>query len=588
MKKKLLLLFQMLFISGILIFNSCSKSDNETTEQQTTQLSALKNKYAPYEIVMLTASENIFSSSSFNATINNQQVEINAQENNASFILPDLSNGSYELSFSLDNKNYTVAINVVAATNIAAPQEYMSQMQTDINSHIVNLNNQITILEQNSDTPSEYQSLKNDVVKYTNLLNEYTTAYNNLSDADKQEFAKVIAANQDLITEFNNLNSDLSASFTNLRTPNSVQDYEADVEASMGKFVFSVAYTVGHIPLILTGGKLLAASFNPGVLAALGVVTTSFLINVADTVTAAVTLTSKSIKPFEFITETSLVVYESGVEKITDIKARYRSLINNDADDPDNGSVITTIAGKYNNLKDNYNSFISNLPSFIRPSYVMQSLKNSYKTIARSVSNSYITINNNNNPNVNLQQLNQPDGTINISATTDAETDQNFTYTVNYTNTKFTGSLTKTVNAKVTGTDICSQGIMTAPVITNVTVECNNESKIAILISFTANGTGVLVGDGFGSADPSSTEYPTRLYFLNPGAAEFSIAYNGYDVQLISGDVNSGVIEITLSGSGNCIDGQSAMQSLNSNYPNYIWKVELMNQCNQRSAQVTL
>ena len=50
---------------------------------------------------------------------------------------------------------------------------------------------------------------------------------------------------------------------------------------------------------------------------------------------------------------------------------------------------------------------------------------------------------------------------------------------------------------------------------------------------------------------------------------------------------NAGKDLRTLTGSGSCINGQSAAQSLESNYPNYEWKVELMNQCNQRSNQVS-
>src|SRR5690606_13095226 len=74
--------------------------------------------------------------------------------------------------------------------------------------------------------------------------------------------------------------------------------------------------------------------------------------------------------------------------------------------------------------------------------------------IERNIYNQYVSITNVSNPNVTIQQINSPDGSIKIKATTTSTTDQTFTYDVNYTNSNFTHNLTKTVNAKVT-TQLC-------------------------------------------------------------------------------------------------------------------------------------
>lgn len=99
---------------------------------------------------------------------------------------------------------------------------------------------------------------------------------------------------------------------------------------------------------------------------------------------------------------------------------------------------------------EKYNSFRNNLPEIFKPSFVMTSLKNTFNNTTRSIYNQYVSITNNSNPNVTLQQLNQADGSIKIKATTTASTDQSFTYDVNYTNSNFTSGLKKTVSAKVT------------------------------------------------------------------------------------------------------------------------------------------
>lgn len=136
---------------------------------------------------------------------------------------------------------------------------------------------------------------------------------------------------------------------------------------------------------------------------------------------------------------------------------------------------------------------------------------------------------------------------------------------------------------------------MSAPVITAVNWECDsNTNEIAILISFTADGTGILVDGGSGSCVPTGLCYPVRLYFNGPGQPGWAIASNAYEVSLKSGTVNQGVVEITFNSSNGlkrfCISGKSAYESFLEHWApyNYEWKVELMNLCNQRSNQVNL
>src|SRR5690554_5459896 len=437
-------------------FNSCSK-ENDLIKTDPIFLNGDKPQYAPLEIVTILASDNIFSTESFPAKINNIEIIISSGENSASFVLPNLNDGSYELTFILNNKSYIVPIFIVSLPNILSPDQYFNEIRTGMLQNIDYLNSRITELEENSTTPNEYEYLKNDAIKYTNLLNDYIISYNNLSSTEKQEFAKTMAANKAYIDEYNDLTTSLYTFTSSLRNTQSVEDYETGVENSKGAFVSSIIYTVKHIPFILAGANI-ATTLNPwvsaGAILATGMVTASFLINVSNTVSAAISLTTKSLKPFEFIMDNSQTIYESGVETVSDIKAKYRSLMDSDSNNGENGSTINTIVEKYNYLRDRINSFISELPSIFRPSYRMTSLKSTYNNIERNIYNQYVSITNVSNPNVTIQQINSPDGSIKIKATTTSTTDQTFTYDVNYTNSNFTHNLTKTVNAKVT-TQLC-------------------------------------------------------------------------------------------------------------------------------------
>ncbi len=142
----------------------------------------------------------------------------------------------------------------------------------------------------------------------------------------------------------------------------------------------------------------------------------------------------------------------------------------------------------------------------------------------------------------------------------------------------YKGKLLQVINAYVTppcGTD---------PIITGVTFDCDAKG-IAIKVAFKADGTGILPYDGGGACDMTQTCYPVRLYFHSPGASQFEIAANGYRAELVSGTVNEGVVAIYIK---NCVPGKGARESLDANYPNYQWQVQVMNRCNKRSARVAL
>jgi hypothetical protein len=288
--------------------------------------------------------------------------------------------------------------------------------------------------------------LQDDLTFFQNQLNGYVSQYSTLSLEEKAEFAKAIAANKNAIDEFDALNVDFTQSTIDLRAAQTIQDYENQVEVSKAKFVVSVVYTVGHIPFILAGGKVSATTGgNPVALLALGVVVTSFMINVLDTATMAQNLTNKSLKPYEFIMESGEKVFQTGIETVENAQAKYRSLINSDG----GNATIEGIVTNFNLLKDKYNSFRNFLPSILRPSYVMNSLKNTFNSTTRSIYNQYVSITAISNPNVILEQINQPDGSIKVKATTTSSTDQDFTYRVNYSNSNFANNLNKTVSAKV-------------------------------------------------------------------------------------------------------------------------------------------
>jgi hypothetical protein len=130
-----------------------------------------------------------------------------------------------------------------------------------------------------------------------------------------------------------------------------------------------------------------------------------------------------------------------------------------------------------------------------------------------------------------------------------------------------------------TRTDDFNVGCQNVPTISSATWTCGTNGDIAIDVAFDGGAAGIVYGGGSGWCEPAEMCYPVRLYFLSPGATDWSIAYNGYNVAMISGDIHGGVVQLRLY---HACDG-NVSASLNATYPNYQWRVELMNPCNQRA-----
>src|SRR5690606_1518659 len=96
-------------------------------------------------------------------------------------------------------------------------------------------------------------------------FDEYSAAYKRLSAAEKEEFAKVIAANKSFLETYDDNSAASRESTARLRTAASVQDYEKEVEISAAAFVKLVIFTGFHVSdrNDLTNTSLLTSGYLP-------------------------------------------------------------------------------------------------------------------------------------------------------------------------------------------------------------------------------------------------------------------------------------------------------------------------------------
>lgn len=452
LRQRVLLL---LFCLSALVVASCGKSGEEAAPS-TPDPKVLKASYAPYELVQIKTAKDALGSQPFEGTINGLKVQVTPRDTMACFLLPDMPNGSYTLSLPASDKSYSVPVTVAALTNVQGADVYFNAVEVQMTSNLANINAQADALLLAGGPTADLQALKQNAQKYATLLNNYKADYQRLSVADKLLFAKVMAANKPLIDEYQAIATGLSASATALqRTTQSVQDYEAEVDLSMKAYVLSVAWTVGHIPLILTSAGSLAAAPNPVSALALGITVTSFLVNVQQTAASTGILLNKALKPYTnpSVLETD---YAAAQEKPLTITTRFRSLFQGDETSAPGGGIFDRAMEKYLSFKNGYNDLVGRLPAFLKPTTTtINVLKAQFTSRSRNIYNRYIRIGNVSNPAVTLTQLNQPDGSVKLRATTTATSDQTVSYDLTYANGDFAPALTQRVNARVRVTTTC-------------------------------------------------------------------------------------------------------------------------------------
>ncbi len=133
----------------------------------------------------------------------------------------------------------------------------------------------------------------------------------------------------------------------------------------------------------------------------------------------------------------------------------------------------------------------------------------------------------------------------------------------------------------------CSQAL--APTIDGISFNCNENNKYGVYVAFTSAGSDLIIGAGSGTCDLQTNCYPSRLLIkdtVDPNGS-FSVAGNAYNVKLFSGTPRQGVLEFTFTYTENCIPGKSAEEAFRYYYGRFLWKVQLMNQCNKRSEEVS-
>jgi hypothetical protein len=577
--KKIFLTFAFLFLGILLI--TCSKEDSEQplTGENGGQISR-------FQLVTIDFGSNTVPNDTYEGTFNNEPITLSKIEDNKLLFYVNESTPLGQTQLLIPALNNTkITYEVVEATLTQSPEATLQPLMDYQAQHGATLTN----------APEDAPFLQNH--------NAFTQYFADLSDDDRIKAAKFYNTNKVIFDAVYTTNFDAIQG----RMANQTQaDFDFQLYRSLilrHKLAVAVTVIAGTLAAtppyeaIETGtciavalvGIYKARSFHGQIIDDVFRVVQVKLNNelglnnrMANAPNAALTLTDNQATTLPFavnaknFSNTDSNVQKEIVQTYFTAKNKLNGFINN---------LNTAISWVNNNVP------LLSLNTISTVEVPATAATNSFETNAQVMQGFTFSVN---HPNLSLVNATlQSDGQLNLKVKfvgnpTATTINSTLNYTYNDDFSSFSGSFPIEVNKESPCTN------MSAPVITAVNWECDSTNKIAILISFTADGTGILVGGGSGSCVPTGLCYPVRLYFNGPGQPGWAIASNAYEVSLKSGTVNQGVVQITFNASNGlkrfCISGKSAYESFLERWApfNYEWKVELMNQCNQRSNQVNL
>jgi len=395
---------------------------NGKDEDPTPSLSLYPDKSdaSPFEQVTITAIDYNFPQESYLATIGGKEITLTrTSSSQLVFTMPFVS-GNQVLYLVVDDITYSFDFQVKELEPIANPDEQINTFKQDVEG-IINEVEQM-IQQGELQIPAEHmQVLQNQKLAFEQLFASATAD-------QKQEVAQFIKANPGFFS-FDHIR--LQQFNDSLNTSRAFVAWDQQLTDDMRYFTGLVIATGATIGIF--NGTLYSG--NPFLIGAATLALVTEFVLVFD---QTGTMLTRSYKPFEFDLNNELratvVEFENDIPYQLGIDATYRTLYKNDKESSD---VTLELVANINTFTGYWNQ-VSGLVPGLNGTVENLDDKNGYVTNANrlAVTPEYISIENISNSNVSLSNFSHA-GSVNVTFSTNADADQDFTFDIVYKNPDF-------------------------------------------------------------------------------------------------------------------------------------------------------
>ncbi len=433
----------------LLLISGCAKKDNPPQNNPTLTLE--KPQYYPLEVAQLSVENITLTDSIYSGTINGNALQFRKCSGKLMFFVPTVATGNYSVKILIAQTEYTVALTVIDLPAIADPLVYLQEAITQNDSTTAG----ITLLADSLD-PAIKTAVLNDLQTVNTLLTNFYTQYNTLSPAEKEECAKVLAANKWWLDEVHLATTALLTDLAFYKTEFNVADYEQKVKVSMNLFGNALSKILQHIPkvvaLAVAGGILgsivpglgttIGAALGAGIGVGLMVEDMQTLMACEERFLNTAIVTTADI----FANKTANAIsFTNHIARPVIVNMNYRTVYRNDAST--SVPIASQLINGMSSFQEAFLTVKSFLPSSLRspkligdvPSFTQKNIPvNSYYLSASNISNLAVTLENTQSINGNFLLTFQSQNTA----------QQSFSFKINYNNPDF-GNQSITVDADI-------------------------------------------------------------------------------------------------------------------------------------------
>ncbi len=434
--KLLFSLFAFFIATTIILLPGCSLVDDAFGGDDEDEVILYTQKYEinPFESVEITYENVILSADEYTGRIGGIDVRLFNIDEKLVFIVPVLPVGETFLEFDINDFSYELAFNMLSVPQVGNPEEYVGsfiqEQQTRTTANVALIDELV---------PADQKQMYTlELERISQLFADAEQAFQSATEAEKLEAAQFIEANKSDVEALNLAMDEYMIAVKSLTQTKSIYDSESDFNAAYARFVTARILLISQARKIIawTAAGAIAGSWFPvignglGAAIGAGIGIGNFLLALeADNIATNQLTEFESIVDELNIDGKAALMFTNKQKQTLPISGIYNNL--NAQYGSSNMSSIQSFVSYlsvFRSLFDRINEF---LPEVIQIKPKLISDLTSVRSASKQIHANYLSISNVSNNKVTYSVENV-EGELKVTFSTEEITDQDFTFDVNY------------------------------------------------------------------------------------------------------------------------------------------------------------
>lgn len=415
---------------------SCRKDtpDDPVSPGPNPGLVSVQAEYYPFEVALYEMQGVSAPDGNYPGTFNGQAMDVRVTGNMVSFLVPGVGPGTYGFAVTLGAAGpFDLTCTVRAAPALLPADQYVSQVVSRLSQTSAALD---VLLDSLGGIP-EAALIAQDHARFQAFADSVQDVVASATDADRLEFARIMAANEHYIIDLHNEVTQLLEAVS--ATHRLVIDRESEWRVAASLFVTATQRVVARTLPVAASLYLAFTASSTGIGVGIGVVGllgAALLVDDLMDAAQAAAAAGKRLLDISIISHSELTAdanqFQSGQDALIVLEASYRTVYLGDATTP-TSNFIQRFVSAYQQFRQRLTDFVGSLPSAFRPNFSLSELSEAFSTAVRRVHTNWLQVaGSTSSSDVTVQKVANADGSTALRFTNTASAPRTVTYSVTY------------------------------------------------------------------------------------------------------------------------------------------------------------